>query len=311
MAPSSPEKEMSLFDHLEELRGRIITSLMAFSVCVVIGYFLAPWPLDWLSEPIERAHADLVLRQQKQTLIIDVATDGTMRLRDQTALDRIDTHTAFEFHRPGTDKAPVRWAPGVTPSLFYMHPMDPFMIRVKAAMIIGLILSLPVILYQLWMFINPGLHAHEKRFALPVIVTGTVLFPVGAAFAFFMMEVTLDFFASFVMGGAGMMNDASTYLGFTLAMMLAFGLVFELPLGLVIATRMGLVSVDWLAGRRRIIFVVILVVAAVATPSGDPFTMLAMGLPLYLLFEVAMIVSRVLEREDREREAKLTAGPDA
>jgi len=300
---------MSLFDHLEELRYRIIRVLYALVVSMVIGYFLAPWPLEWLSEPIERAHAQLMLEQSKDSLIIEVSPDGSMRMRDTLALDRLTNRTAIEFHRPGTESPPVRWVPGGTPALFYMHPMDPFMIRLKAAFIIGLILSMPAILYHVWAFVAPGLLARERRFAMPVILTGSLLFPIGAAFAYFMMDVTLNFFASFVMGGAGMMNDARTYLGFTLAMMLAFGLVFELPLGLVIATRMGLVTVEWMAARRRMIFVVILVVAAVATPSGDPFTMLAMGLPLYLLFEVAMIVSRILERQEQREAAQADEAP--
>jgi sec-independent protein translocase protein TatC len=294
MSDQIPHAEMSLLDHLEELRARIIRALYAFAVGVVIGYFLAPWPLEWLSAPMERAHAAALAQQQARVIDLDVGEDGALRLREPGAIARLDRKTVLRFHVDGME--PVEYRPQQTPSLFYISPMDPFMIRLKAAIIIGIVLALPVILYQTWAFVAPGLLASERRFALPVITAGSILFPLGAAFAFFLLEVTLRFFSTFVMGNAAMMNDARAYLGFALSMMLAFGVVFELPVAIVIATRMGLVTVDWLAERRRYIFVFLMVLSAVATPSGDPFTMMAMALPLYLLFEIALQISRMLDQ---------------
>jgi len=174
--------------------------------------------------------------------------------------------------------------------------------------VLGVLFALPVILWEIWSFVAPGLVPSERRFALPVIAAGTILFPIGALFAYFMLGVTLQVLSAFSFGETPVMNDATEYLSFVLMMMLAFGVVFELPVGIVIATRLGLVSVAWLASRRRYVFVVLLLVAAVVTPTQDPITLFAMALPLYVLFEASLIVSRFFERPSA-RVASAEAAP--
>ncbi|MCC5874711.1 MAG: twin-arginine translocase subunit TatC, partial [Candidatus Sumerlaeia bacterium] len=204
-----------------------------------------------------------------------------------------------EFYREGNDVLLAEFGPDVPAPLLYLRPMDPFLVRLKAALVFGLFLAMPFLLYQVWAFIEPGLVDRERRVALPLLLAGTVLFPLGAGFAYFMMEIALRFFASFVVADAVMFNDAQAYLSFVLTMMLAFGIVFELPLALVLAMHVGITTPEWLAARRKYIFVFLLVAAALITPTGDPITLMALALPLYALFEISLIVGRML-RQDAE-----------
>jgi sec-independent protein translocase protein TatC len=289
---------MSLLQHLEELRLRLIRCIIAVIAGVLLGYFLAPWPLAWLTAPLIFAQREQVKTTTQEFIRIEVAEDGTLRLiaTDLKALAEAKTTPAIAFHRPGVIEPEYVLYSTPTSPLVYLRPMDPFMIRLKAAVVLGVLFALPLILWEIWSFVAPGLVPAERRFAVPVIAAGTILFPIGASFAYFMLGMTLQVLSAFSFGDTPVMNDATEYLSFVLMMMLAFGIVFELPVGIVIATRLGLVSVAWLASRRRYVFVVLLLLAAVVTPTQDPITLFAMALPLYVLFEASLIVSRFLER---------------
>lgn len=297
------EKTLSLLDHLEELRSRLFRCVMALAVAVCVGYGLAPYFLDLLTRPLATTQRVLAEQALTGSLRVDVAEDGTLRVRDVAELATLSEHTRLEFYRPGAKEPLATWFAAPQASLLYLRPMDPFVIRLKASVVVGIILALPIILYQVWAFVAPGLLPSERKLALPAIVSGSLLFPAGALFAYFLLDVTLQFLAGFQMDNSVMMNDAQAYLGFALTMMLAFGAVFELPLVMVIATRVGILSPQWLASNRRIVFVVLLVLSAVVTPTGDPLTLMAMTLPLYLLFEVALWISLALERGDQQEES--------
>ncbi|CAN5470012.1 hypothetical protein BH09SUM1_BH09SUM1_28190 [soil metagenome] len=293
------EKEISFLSHLEELRARILLTLIVFCVAVVVGYFLAPYPLRWITKPVFDAALLSVADTHPPLLGLEVGPDRLVRVREGETTTTLLAAKGLAIYLPGAKQpSGIRYFEGYTP-IVYLHPMDPFVIRLKAAAIIGLILSLPMILYQIWGFIAPGLLPSERKLALPAILSGTLLFPVGAAFAYYMLEATLQLSAYYAIDNTVMMNDAKAYLGFALSMMLAFGAVFELPLVIVIATKVGLVSVDWLAARRKYVFVILLIASAIITPTGDPFNLMAMTLPLYALFEISLLVSRALETSAR------------
>lgn len=288
-----PAEELTLIEHLEELRVRILRCIAVFSVMVCIGYAVAPWPLDWLTKPMVNAYPP---KPPDSVLQLVVQPDGTLKVADPASLANLGPHMAVEIRAEGAEKPLAHWEPERPAALLYLKPTDPLFIRVKAAVVLGVLFSIPVIIYEIWAFLAPGLVARERRFALPVIVAGSLLFPLGAGFAWFLLDVTLSFLASYSSENAAPMNDMNAYLSFVLFMMLAFGAVFELPLLVVLATRAGLVTVGWLAKRRKIIFVFLLVLAAFITPSGDPFTLMALAGPLYLLFEVALLVSWLMDR---------------
>ncbi len=296
----STDDALSFLEHLEELRERIIKSLIALVLGTVVGYFLADKPLDLLLMPISRAQNAVIERSTKSNLKLEIAEDGTVKvLNRELILEEgfSESRVSVSFFSSDNSEEPIATLFSQSPnSVVYLRPTDPFVIYLKASILLGIIFSLPIILYQIWAFISPGLLPREKKLALPLIVSGTLLFPFGAAFAYFLLEVTLRFFSEFVMEQAMVQNDARAYLGFALTMMLAFGIVFEFPLVVILATRVGIVKVDWLANRRGYIFVAQLILAAIITPTGDPVTLLAMALPLQVLFEISLVVSRVLDK---------------
>lgn len=293
--PLPPDAELSFLDHLDELRTRLLRVVMFFFVAFLIGYGVAPWGLELLVRPMARAQATALAAQPHPTIPIVVAEDGTLRL-DTT----VDPAALAEARRitfsTTTGMTLATYEAPTPPPLLYLRPIDPFLVRLKAAFVLAAILTMPMLLSQTWGFVAPGLLPHERQLALPLILSGSLLFPLGALFAYFLLEAALLFLSTFVMDYAVVFNDAQAYLGFVLTMMLAFGIVFEFPLGVILLTRTGLITTAWLAAHRRHVFVGLLVAAAIATPTGDPITLAALALPLYALFEGALVVSRILDR---------------
>jgi len=159
-----------------------------------------------------------------------------------------------------------------------------------------LFLGSPVILWELWRFITPGLHRNEKRYAIPFVVASIVLFSVGAVLAFVTFPHALGFLQN--IGGPTLKQiyDPNKYLGLIVALMTVFGLTFEFPVILVSLELVGVVSPAKLSSWRRWAIVLIVVFAAVITPSGDPFSMLALAVPLYLFYEVSIALGKLLRR---------------
>ncbi len=300
MTPSD-DQPAGFLDHLEELRARLIKCILALAVAFVAGYFIAPPVQEALIKPIADTHAKVRERTAPAVLTLEMSEDGTLVARDVPAelLERRPaTPVSVLLQLPG-EGDPVRLAgPQAHAPVVFLRVLDPFIIRLKVALVIGLVLALPVILYQAWAFVAPGLLENERRFALPLIAAGTVLFPAGALFAYFLFGYAFEFLAYFAVENTAIQVDSRSYLAFTLTMMIGIGAVFELPLAIVLATRAGLVRTDWLASHRKYIFVALLVLSALITPA-DPFSMVAMILPLVLLFEGGLLVSRFLEKRHR------------
>lgn len=189
--------------------------------------------------------------------------------------------------------------------LVYTHPGDPFGIVMKAAFILGVILALPVILYQVWAFLSPALYAHEKRVAIPVFISATVLFMAGVALAYFaVLPLSLRFLLNFQAGTLEPMITASDYFGFAITMSLAFGAVFELPILVLALTALGLLTPMFLNKYRRHAVILVMVGSAFITPGGDPISLVALAIPLYLLFELSVALSYVVYRRRERQKAK-------
>lgn len=297
---SSHEKELSLLEHLEELRSRLIQGIGALLLAMVAGYFIAPYVLDLLVKPVIRAQGFVEQSRQVSALTLTVREDGTLVFLGNPTAEELGEVTRLEFWFEGMEEPVALFGNKAPAPLLYLRPIDPFMIRLKASLFVGLFLAMPFLLYQFWAFIAPGLVARERRVVLPLIVAGTLLFPLGATFAYFILDFALRFFSSFVIESSVMFNDANAYLGFVLTMMLAFGILFELPLALVLAMHAGIVTPEWLAARRKYIFILLLLASALITPTGDPVSLMALALPLQFLFEVSLIVGRILHRDPGE-----------
>jgi sec-independent protein translocase protein TatC len=174
-----------------------------------------------------------------------------------------------------------------------------FFIPLKVTLMTGFLISLPVVLYQMWAFVAPGLYKHEKKLAMPIIVSSTILFFCGMAFAYFIVFPSIfGTFVGFTPKGVNMTPDIDKYWSFALTMFIAFGITFETPVVLAVLTRAGLVTVKQLGEFRGYFIVAAFVIAAIVTPP-DVLSQLFLAIPLVLLYEVGIIVSRFITPRSR------------
>ena len=169
-------------------------------------------------------------------------------------------------------------------------PTELVTIPIEVAMVGGLVLALPVILWQLWTFVAPGLRRVERRFALPFIASALVLFAGGACLAYFLMPVWLNLLTSIVGNNAIFFPDLNQYLSFLTLLIVAFGVTFELPVVIVLLGLLGVISSGWLRRRRKLAWGAIVIGAELVTPGVDPFTPLFLAIPLVGLFELSILV---------------------
>jgi sec-independent protein translocase protein TatC len=181
-------------------------------------------------------------------------------------------------------------------SLIATSVVAPFMTPFKLALFCALFLAMPFVLYQIWAFVAPGLYRHEKRFALPLLVSSVLLFYVGVAFAyFFVFPLMFKFFVATTPAGVTMMTDMSQYLDFILLLFFAFGAAFEIPVAVVLLVATGLVSLEKLTSNRGYVLLGIFIVAAILTPP-DAVSQTMMAVPMYVLYEGGIVMARVLRR---------------
>jgi sec-independent protein translocase protein TatC len=178
--------------------------------------------------------------------------------------------------------------------LIYLNPTGGFMIFLKLAITVGILFSIPVIVYQLWQFVAPGLLGNEKRVVPWVIFFTTLCFVAGASFCYFVvLKYGLSFLLSFQSEALAPMVSIDEYFGFVTILLVVFGLVFEMPVIAYFLTRIGLLTPEFLRQKRRYGIVTIFVAAAVLTPSVDAFTQILLAAPLLVLYEVSIWVSKL------------------
>jgi sec-independent protein translocase protein TatC len=177
--------------------------------------------------------------------------------------------------------------------------ITPFMVPVKVTLMAAFIVALPVVLYQAWAFVAPGLYKHEKRLAMPLIVSSTFLFIAGMAFCYFVVFRTVfHFIASFAPQSITPAPDIEAYLSFVMTMFLAFGITFEVPVAVVLLVKTGLLTLDKLRAWRGYVVVGAFIIAAVVTPP-DIVSQFMLAIPLVLLFELGLICARMVEPRSR------------
>jgi sec-independent protein translocase protein TatC len=235
--------EMPFLDHLEELRWRLLWSLLAITLFTIVGYFV-------------------VTRFAVLNLLIAPIT-------------------------PFLDGSRLK----------YLSPTEPFFITLKLALLVGVLLAAPIVVYQLWAFLSPALLQSEKRAIVPSLYFGLVLFMAGVAMAYFIaLPVTLQFTMGFQTESLEQAIVIGEYLSVVTRLLLAFGIVFEMPVVILLLTFLGLVTPEFLAEKRRHAIALITVVSAVITP-GDVITItLLMMVPLALLYELSITLSKVVVR---------------
>ncbi len=182
-------------------------------------------------------------------------------------------------------------------SLYFQTPYEAFMVRVKAALTAGVLISLPVWMTQLWYFVAPGLYEKERRALTPLIFCSLGLFLLGCAFAYYLViPAGLNFLLAFGSQTLKPMLTVGPYVSFFLGMILACGALFDFPVVMIGLVKLGVVSTDSMAKARKMIIVVIFIVAAIVTPAPDPFSQLLLAVPLWVFFEVSLIICRRFER---------------
>lgn len=234
--PRDP-REMSFWDHLEELRRRLIKAVGAVLLLSIVSYIFSDWLIGAMTRYID--------------------------------------------------------------AVYFMGPTEAFAVKIKVSLFAGLVLAVPVVLYQLWQFIVPGLYAHEVRLVVPVVFFSSLFFVGGASFCYFLvLPAGLQFLLGFGTEKMQPLISVGQYISFVGWMTMAFGVVFQLPIVFFFLGRLGIVSSATLRRGRRYAVVGILIVAAAVTPSPDVFSQLLLAGPLYLLYEASVILVRLTGRRE-------------
>jgi len=190
-----------------------------------------------------------------------------------------------------------------TPSLQFISPLEGFSTRLSISTYGGIILALPVLLWQIWRFVVPALHAKEKKYAIPFIASSILLFALGAFLAYWTLEKALEFLISWAGTGVEANFRVGEYVRLVGLMVAAFGIAFQFPVLLVGLQLIGMITPQTLLKGWRYAIMVCFVVAAVITPSGDPYSMLALALPMTLFFLLSVLIGWLVQRAKRKREA--------
>jgi sec-independent protein translocase protein TatC len=185
-----------------------------------------------------------------------------------------------------------------------------FFVPIKVTFMAAFVVALPVVIYQIWAFIAPGLYNHEKKLVLPIVISTYTLFLIGMAFAYFLVFPTVfGFMVQYNAPlGADMSTDIDKYLSFAMTTFLAFGFTFEVPVVVVVLVRMGIVTLAKLKEMRPYVIVGAFVVAAVATPP-DVMSQLLLAIPLCVLFELGLLIARFYQPKPKEDEEALAKEP--
>jgi sec-independent protein translocase protein TatC len=250
--PAALDPGMTLVEHLTELRKRLIISVMAVAICMLIAFFAYNWIIEILLHP----YRDLVNSRPEQAF-----TGGKLITTD---------------------------------------PLEGFGVRLKTAAYAGIGLAMPVILWQVWKFVTPGLYPHERRYAVPFVLSALVLFIMGAALAYWTLPKALQWLVDIAGGNFVTAYTAGKYFQLVVYMMLAFGIGFEFPIVLIFLQLAGVLTPDMLARARRFAIVGICILVAVITPSGDPISMLVLSIPMCIFYEASIHIGRFVTRGRRE-----------
>ena len=193
-------------------------------------------------------------------------------------------------------ESPYRQAIGNTDALAQFQVTEGFSVAMRLALCGGTLLASPILLYQIWAFVNPALTRRERKWTVPIVIALAVLFSGGVVFGYIILPRGLEFLLG-IQSGLEPIIGVSSYISLALRFLLVFGLAFEFPVFLFAASASGLLSSDQLGRGRRWAVLLIVTIGAVVTPTGDPLTLLALSIPLYLLYELTILLVKLILRK--------------
>ncbi len=329
--PDPLETTMSLGDHLEELRARLIMAILGLVIGTIICLFLGKYIIHFIERPYirERAvylrsKAEAKLKDSKtanapSTYLLDAFSANLLKaLETDPNAPGIDPGAVKFVHKIYTETitklaedpnyvavAADAYSSNSQQDLTAIAPADPFIAYMKITLIAGVILSSPWVFYQLWMFVAAGLYENERRYVRIAVPFSTGLFVTGALFFLFAIApFCLRFFLKFGdLIGVSAIWTFDKYVSFVTMLMLVFGLSFQTPIAIFVLNRTGLISIESLKKSRKYTIVAIFLIAAIATPSPDVVSQIALAIPLYALFELGILLSWLSIRKQQALEA--------
>lgn len=189
--------------------------------------------------------------------------------------------------------------------LIFIGVTEGFFTKIKVALYGGIVLAFPVVIWQLWRFVSPALYPHERRYILILMPVAIMLFAGGIVFAYFTVFPVATVFLLTISGDLEPMITISQYVSFAVSFLIPFGLVFELPLVVMFLTRLGIITPQFLATKRKYALLIAFIIGAVLTPTPDPISQTMMALPMYILYEVSIIVSRFIRAKRKAAEEEI------
>ncbi len=269
--------QMSFFEHLEELRKRLIISLLAVVIGMAVAWPLVPTVQRFMQRPLQEASITQKWYYSMQTWAAQKYPELTRSLGVKPVLPKVEPH-----------------------KLNYMAPLEPFFVQMKISLVAGLALALPIILFQVWLFLAPALYPREKKYVYFFIPTGTAAFILGDLFFLYLVwPLIISFSLAYESEFLFSMLNLTHFINFCLRLLVLFGLIFELPLVLLILARSGVVQLDFLRRQRRL---AILLSALVAAFHADVVTMTVIAIPIYAMYELSILAIRVFGGSPRRAE---------
>jgi sec-independent protein translocase protein TatC len=323
LRPIGHEDRLSLVEHLDELRTRLIISLVILGVAFAVCYWQNDWLLNTINKPLQSTQSLSTSSSHKRSPLEDTAVYGLKSARAQSltvpvlaSQKRVNQLLASKLHLTVAEQAVLaqqnrqldaalratRDAAASAPRNTTKLPVtlgvtEPFVTTFTVAGYAALLLALPFLLYQAYAFVLPAFSPQEKKVALPLMLMVPALFLAGVAFGYFVaLPRAIHFLLTFNDGNFDILIRATDYYKFAIVLIALIGLLFQIPVGVLAVTRLGIISARQLAKSRGYVILGIAVVAAVATPTPDPVTMLIAMAPLVVLFELSVLLARILER---------------
>jgi sec-independent protein translocase protein TatC len=325
--PVGHEERLSLIEHLDELRTRLIYCIVAFVICFSFCYWQNHWLLTTINRPLQSTQnldgkkrskdpleesARFAIRSgaaQKQTAqalrttsqaMAAVAAGRNLTATQRTALRAAQRELELAARAQAVAAAAVPTNRGRQP--ITLGVTEPFVTTFTVAAYAAILLSLPLILWQAYAFVLPAFSPAERRVALPLMLMVPVLFVSGVAFGYFVaLPRAINFLQNFNDQSFDILIRAADYYKFSVVLLVVIGLLFQIPVGVLAVTRLGLISARQLGRNRGYIILALSIVAAVATPTPDPVTMLVAMAPLVVLFELSILMARIFERRAEKR----------